>query len=79
MRLKQIYEGYASQKMREMGNTDLFFQRPSVQLSSLYRPEAGQSSSATVAGSTSYPTGVPKDIRKRQYLGLSRRPGTIRL
>lgn len=79
MKLKEISEGYITQKLREGLASSVYFDKPAQKLNYLYNPNAGFTSDSISSGYTFLPTGVPNTIRKRQYLGLARRPGSLRL
>lgn len=52
---------------------------PLFKLDQLYNAPSGHDSGSRVEGATSQTTGVPTNIRHRQFMGMEQRPGTIRL
>ena len=75
MKLKQINE-------TQLGTTlhgSNYFNRPYLQTQTLYNPMNGSDSGARSTGFSSQTIGVPSKPRHRQFLGLQKRMGAIRL
>ena len=80
MKLKQISENLMMQQLRNsLAANGPYFMRPNVQVSNNYNASTGHDAGARNSGSTMLPIGIPHKPRHRQYLGLERRTGTIRL
>jgi len=79
MKLHQITENYISNKIREELQSSGYFNRPLAQMGQLYHGINGYDIASRAAGHTSYPSGIPSNYRHRIFLGLSNRPGSIRL
>lgn len=80
MKLRQISENLMMQQLRTaLASNGPYFMRPNLQTTFNYTPSTGHDAGASTAGATLMPTGIPKKQRHRQYLGLERRSGAIRL
>jgi hypothetical protein len=78
MKLADISEGYLSQKLQEKFTSSNYFDRPLYRTDQLYNPSSGFTSDSRTSGDVNYKTGVPKTIRQQQYMGLVRRPYSLR-
>ena len=80
MKLNQISEGFLLQKIRDQLMSSGYFNRPTLQTGSPeYQASSGFDSGSRASGDTSYSVGTPYKPRLRQFLGMTSRPGSIRL
>ena len=80
MKLQQINENLIMQQIRgQLQRSGPYAARPFLHSGLLYNPASGHDAGARNSGMTMLPTGVPNQPRHRQFLGMERRPGTIRL
>lgn len=79
MKLRDINENLIGQKLREISQDMKLFRRPDLHKIPLYNAEQGTDSGSRVAGSTSYPTGIPVKKRHRQYFNMSTGPEEVNI
>jgi hypothetical protein len=79
MKLRQIYENYIGNKLREQLQSSGYFGRPGLHSDKPYEASSGHDSGSRISGYSNLTTGVPRKIRHRKFLGLSNRPGSITL
>ena len=80
MKLNQITEGFLFQKLRDQLMSSGYFNRPILHAGGPdYQPSSGFDSGSRTSGNTSYAVGVPHKPRHRQFLGMTSRPGSIRI
>ncbi len=79
MKLKQITESFILHKLRDQLQSSGYFNRPILQTDQPYQANSGHNAGSMAGGCTLLPTGVPHNQRHRKFLGISNRPGSIRL
>lgn len=79
MKLNSIAEGYILQNLRNQLKNSGYFDRPLIKTDNLYNPSRGFTSDSSTSGMNIYTSGIPRSNRLRSYLGLSNRPGSIKL
>jgi hypothetical protein len=78
MKLASINESYIISKIREAMSSSDYFNKPLIQTDKQYEATSGHNNPQDDEIATQ-PVGIPSKPRHRQYLGMERRPGTIRL
>ena len=76
MKLSNILESFIGEKIRETLKSTDYFDRP------LYQSDPAPVQMGSLDGNNSLvtgSTGIPAKQRHRQYLGMEKRPGVIRL